>query len=147
MRPRSAGAYSHSTARPSTSQPLRLAYISIVIAVHDASEAASSSCGLGPSSLPPWSFGSSAVSVCERTLTSWRKFSSCWAVARIGTTLGKRVEQQAGQDLGEEVRRLRRHHLACRGNLAHEPDRGGPHEEARLHAAGADTLARLCRRA
>ena len=29
-------------------QPLRLAYISIVIAVHEASDAASSSCGLGP---------------------------------------------------------------------------------------------------
>ncbi len=33
--PRSAGLYSQSTVSPATSQPLRLAYISIVIAVHD----------------------------------------------------------------------------------------------------------------
>ena len=50
------------------SQPLRRAYISIVIAVQEASEAASSSCGLGPQSSPPWSFGSSAVIVCRRDL-------------------------------------------------------------------------------
>ena len=56
---------------PSTFQPLRLAYISIVIAVQEASEAASSSCGLGPMSSPPMSSGSSAVMRCLRTLTSW----------------------------------------------------------------------------
>ena len=60
--PRSAGVYSHSTSTGPMSQPLRLAYISIVIAVHDARLAASSSCGLGPSSSPPCSGGSSAVS-------------------------------------------------------------------------------------
>ena len=48
--PRSAGVYSTSTVRPLVSQPLRWAYISIVTAVHEASAAASSSCGLGPSS-------------------------------------------------------------------------------------------------
>ena len=39
------------------SQPLRLAYISIVIALHEARLAASSSSGLGPASVPPWSDG------------------------------------------------------------------------------------------
>ena len=43
---------------------LRRAYISIVIAVQDASDAASSSCGLGPMSSPPDVSGSSAVSRC-----------------------------------------------------------------------------------
>jgi hypothetical protein len=75
--------YSTSTRRPETSQLLRLAYISIVIATHDASDAASSSCGLGPVSSPPCSAGSSDVIVCERTRMSWRRFSSCWALARI----------------------------------------------------------------
>ena len=54
---------------------LRFAYISIVIAVQDASDAASSSCGLGPMSSPPSSSGSSAVSRCLRTFRSWVKFS------------------------------------------------------------------------
>src|SRR5215208_7215539 len=99
---------------PSTFQPLRLAYISIVIAVHEASEAASSSCGLGPLSSPPELRGSSAVSVCVRTLTSWRRFSSWRAVARMPMMLGRRerVEEQAREDLGEEVGRLGRHDLA-----------------------------------
>ena len=44
------------------SQPLRWAYISIVMAVQEARLAASSSCGLGPASSPPRSSGSSAVS-------------------------------------------------------------------------------------
>ena len=43
------------------SQPLRWAYISIVTAVQEASAAASSSCGLGPSSSPPVLAGSSTV--------------------------------------------------------------------------------------
>ena len=47
--PRSAGVvYSHSTSVGPMSQPLRCAYISIVIAVHAARLPASSSCGLGP---------------------------------------------------------------------------------------------------
>jgi hypothetical protein len=59
--PRSAGVYSHATSRSPTSQPLRAAYISIVTAVHEARLAASSSCGLGPVSSPPWSCGSSTA--------------------------------------------------------------------------------------
>ena len=51
--PRWAGSYSTSTVTSPTSQPLRLAYISMVIAVQEARLAASSSCGLGPESSPP----------------------------------------------------------------------------------------------
>src|SRR3954454_5987655 len=94
---------------PSTFQPLRLAYISIVIAVHEASEAASSSCGLGPSSWPPWSSGSSAVRRCLRTLTSWVSFSRCRATAFMPLTLGEGVEEHPREHLGEEVRGLRGH--------------------------------------
>src|SRR3954453_7108921 len=94
---------------PSTFQPLRLAYISIVIAVHDASEAASSSCGLGPSSWPPWSSGSSAVSRWLRTSTSWVNFARWRATAFMALTLGEGVEEHPREHLGEEVRRLRGH--------------------------------------
>ena len=52
-----------STSTPPMSQPLRFAYISIVIAVHEARLAASSSCGLGPLSSPPASVGSSMLEV------------------------------------------------------------------------------------
>ena len=60
---------------------LRLAYISIVIAVHEASDAASSSCGLGPMSSPPPSSGSSAVRRCLRTFRSCVYFSRWRATA------------------------------------------------------------------
>src|SRR5438105_184614 len=69
--PRSACSYSHTTLTCPMSQPLRSAYISIVIAVHAARLAAKSSCGLGPWSAPPRSSGSSAVSVWWRTSTGW----------------------------------------------------------------------------
>ncbi len=59
--PRSAGVYSQATSTPPMSQPLRVAYISIVTAVQEARLAASSSCGLGPESLPPVSVGSSML--------------------------------------------------------------------------------------
>src|SRR5690606_17172252 len=59
--PRSAGWYSQSTSRGPMSHPLRWAYIAIVTAVQEASDAASSSCGLGPASSPPTSGSSSAV--------------------------------------------------------------------------------------
>ena len=59
--PRWAGSCSTSRMISPTSQPLRIAYISIVIAVHEARLAASSSCRLEPVSSPPWSLGSSAV--------------------------------------------------------------------------------------
>ncbi len=67
------------------SQPLCLAYISIVIAVHEARLAASSSCGLGPSSSPPCSVGSSAISVVWRTSIRWVNDVAAlrWAVAFI----------------------------------------------------------------
>src|SRR5947207_2434836 len=75
---------------PSTFQPLRLAYISIVIAVHEASEAASSSCGLGPRSSPPWSAGSSAVNAWVRTFRSAVNFSPRPAVG-LGVLAHRRV--------------------------------------------------------
>ena len=53
-------------------QPLRSAYISSVIAVQEAREAASSSWGLGAVSSPPVSIGSSALTWWSRTRTS------CW---------------------------------------------------------------------
>src|SRR6476620_7827223 len=65
------------------SQRLRDAYISMVTAVHEARLAASSSCGLGPASLPPDSVGSSAVTSWLRIRTTWRKPSSRVAVAFI----------------------------------------------------------------
>ena len=60
---------------------LRFAYISIVIAVHEASDAASSSCGFGPMSSPPDSSGSSAVKWCLRTFRSCVYFSRWRATA------------------------------------------------------------------
>ena len=68
-------------------QPLRLAYISIVIAVQEASDAASSSCGLGPMSSPPESSGSSAVSRCWRTFRSCVNFSRWRATALMAEML------------------------------------------------------------
>src|SRR3954447_5991852 len=150
MQPRSAGVYVTSTRSPSTSQPLRLAYISIVIAVHEASEAASSSWGLGPSWAPPRSFGSSAVIVCEPILTSWRNPASRVADARMVPMLrsvSQRVEQQSGEYLREEVGRLGRHDLARGGDLADEVDRRRAHEQRGLHVACADALPRLVPRA
>src|SRR3954454_4346509 len=94
---------------PSTFQPLRLAYISIVIAVQEASEAASSSCGLGPSSWPPWSSGSSAVRWCLRTLSSWVNLSRWRATAFMPLTLGQRVDGHPREHLGEEVGGFRGH--------------------------------------
>ena len=52
-----AGLYSTVTSTWPRSQPLRWAYISIVIAVHDARLAASSSWGSGPASSPPAASG------------------------------------------------------------------------------------------
>ena len=53
---------SATTSSSPRSQPLRSAYISTVIAVHEASAVASSSVGFGPASLPPSVSGSSAIS-------------------------------------------------------------------------------------
>ena len=63
------------------SQPLRWAYISIVIAVHEARLAASSSCGLGAVSWPPLSFGSSAVTSWLRMRITCRYWDARVAVA------------------------------------------------------------------
>src|SRR2546423_6266996 len=95
------------------SQPLRLAYISIVIAVHDARLAARSSWGLGPLSSPPFSSGSSAATWCVRISTSCLKLPpSRRAIALMPPTLLEWIEQPAGRDLGVEEGRLRRHRLA-----------------------------------
>src|SRR3954454_20907233 len=101
-------------------QPLRSAYISIVIAVQEASEAASSSSGLGPMSLPPMSSGSSATRRCSRTRTSCSKLALRIAIARMGAIrllLVQGVEEQAGEHLREEVGRLRGHDLAGRRDV------------------------------
>src|SRR5437899_11047029 len=128
------------------SQPWRLAYISIVTAVHDARLAASSSWGLGPSSVPPCSFGSSAVMWCSRISTSCLKSSpSRRAIALILRTLLQRVEDEAGRDLREEVGGLRRHRLARRGHLPHLLDGCAAHEEGGLVAARLDGVARVGR--
>src|SRR5919199_4341560 len=109
------------------SHPLRLAYISIVIAVHDARLAASSSCGLGPLSSPPFSSGSSAVTWCSRISRScWKVPPLRRAIALMPPTLLEWVEQQAGRDLRVEERRLRRHRLAGGRHLAHLVDRRRP---------------------
>src|SRR3954464_10911486 len=97
------------------SQPLRSAYVCIVIAVQEASDAASSSSGLGPMSLPPMSSGSSATSRRSPTRTSASHLPLRMAMARMGAMtllLVQSVEEQAREDLREEVRGLRRHHLA-----------------------------------
>src|SRR5206468_12207588 len=100
------------------SQPLRFAYISIVIAVHEARLAASSSCGLGPLSSPPVSSGSSAVMWCSRTSTScWKVPPLRRAIALMTSTLLQWVEHEAGRDLRVEEGGLRRHRLARRGDL------------------------------
>src|SRR3954470_4557737 len=131
------------------SQPLRSAYICIVIAVQEASAAASSSSGAGPTSRPPMSSGSSATSRWSRTRTSCSYLPLRMAIARMTSRLPRiqRVEEQAGQDLGEEVRRLRRHDLAGRCDVADALHRGSPHEEAGLHLAVEDAPAGLLGRA
>src|SRR3954453_12506296 len=130
---------------PSTFQPLRLAYISIVMAVQEASDAASSSCGLGPSSWPPWSSGSSAVSRCLRTLTSCVNFSRWRATARMPLTLGERVEEHPRQHLGEEIRRLRGHVDPGGGHVPNAVDGRRAHEQRGLDLPGLHAGARLLR--
>src|SRR3954453_20495310 len=130
---------------PSTFQPLRLAYISIVIAVQEASEAASSSCGLGPSSSPPWSSGSSAVRWCLRTLTSWVNFSRWRATAFMALTLGEGIEEHPREDLGEEVGGLRGHVDAGRRDVANPVDRRRAHEQRGLRRSRLDAGACLLR--
>src|SRR5436309_5734379 len=125
------------------SQPLRLAYISIVTAVHDARLAASSSCGLGPSSVPPWSLGSSAVRRCEPISRSCLKSSPFRRAVALICLLLQGVEDESSRDLGEEVGGLRRHRLARLGHLAHLLDRRAAHEEGGVVAAGLDRLARV----
>src|SRR3954454_21811178 len=102
------------------SQPLRSAYISMVIAVQEASDAARSSSGLGPTSRPPMSSGSSDTSRCSRTRTSCSYFPLRVAMARMGSNLPliQRMEDESARHLGEEVRRLGRHHLAGGGDVA-----------------------------
>ena len=125
------GVYSQSTVSPATSQPLRLAYISIVIAVHEASEAASSSCGLGPAVVAAVVLRLVGRDRVRADLDVVAEVLELRAVARIGAhdarPQSSGLKTQAREDLGEEVGRLRRHHLAGRRDLAHELDRApGP---------------------
>src|SRR5436853_4719041 len=114
-------------------QPLRFAYISIVIAVQEARLAASSSWGLGPVSSPPLSSGSSAVIVWVRIATSCLKVPfSRWALALMPSTLLEWVEQQACWDLWVEEGRLRRHRFASLRHLAHLVHRRRAKKERRI---------------
>src|SRR5436190_11905891 len=150
--PRSAGRYWQSTSTGPTSQPLRWAYISSVIAVQEASEAASSSWGLGAASSPPESRGSSAPTVWVRMVIScWRPLSPRRRAlafipdpsvaprletaysSRVGAWPGsvrQRVEDQAGGQLRIEECRFGRHRLPGGRHLAHLGDRRRAHEEA-----------------
>ena len=133
--PRSAGVYSHSTSTGPMSQPLRLAYISIVIAVHDARLAASSSCGLGPSSSPAEvrRLVGRQLMVADVDLVGkamLRAMCGCphWRSSDVDVPIRsdrsavsarysrERIEHQTRGDLREEVRRLRRHALAGGGD-------------------------------
>src|SRR3954447_12237177 len=130
------------------SQPLRFAYISIVIAVHEASDTASISCGLGPSSVPPLSSGSSTVSSCLRTETECLRPSlstRCAFAFMICLQLSiQRVEHEPRRDLRIEEGRLRRHRLARLRHRAHLLDGSGTHEEGGVGTARLDGIARLC---
>src|SRR4051812_14778007 len=141
--PRSAGVYSHATSTPVMSQPLRLAYISIVTAVQEARLAASSSWGLGAVSVPPASCGSSIDSSWLRTLTTWRNPPSRVAVAFMVFLLYQWIEEQPGGHLREEERRLGRHVDTRRGDLAHLLDGGAAQEERGVVGALEDQPARL----
>src|SRR5207247_6023947 len=112
-----------------TSQPLRCAYISIVMAVHDARLAASRSCGHGPASSPPWSGGSSTVRSCWPILTVCRSVPAREEVAFMAIRSCQRVEEKSCRHLGKEVRRLGRHVDARRGDLLNLLDRAGSQEE------------------
>src|SRR5919205_570787 len=126
------------------SQPLRPAYISIVIAVHDARLAASSSCGLGPVSSPPFASGSSATTWCSRISRScWKVPPLRRAIALMPPTLLQWVEEQAGRDLRVEEGRLGRHRLARRRDRPDLLDRRGPEQERGVGAAGLDRGDRL----
>src|SRR3954447_12459441 len=128
--PRSAVVYWTVTSHSETSQPLRVAYISMVIAVHEARLAASSSCGLGAASSPPFSSGSSAW-------ISWLRISmSCWnlpplrrAFTLMAPTLLQGIEDEAGRDLRVEEGGLRRHRLARRRHLLDLLDWSGAQQE------------------
>src|SRR3954447_20177409 len=53
--------------------------------------------------------------------------------------LSKRIEDDAGEELREEVGGLRRHRLARGGDLADLVDRGGAEQEGRLVIAGLES--------
>src|SRR5436853_834286 len=128
------------------SQPLRFAYISIVIAVHEARLAASSSWGLGPVSSPPFSSGSSAVIVWVRIATSCLKVPlSRLALALMASTLLERVEQQARWHLWVEEGRLRRHRFAGLRHLAHLIHRRRAQKERGIGTARLHRLDRVSR--
>src|SRR5919199_6291277 len=108
------------------SQPFRLAYISIVIAVHEARLAASSSWGLGALSSPPFSSGSSAWISCSRiSMSCWKLPPLRRAVALMTATLLQGVEDETGWDLRMEEGRLGRHRLPGGGHLLDLLDRRG----------------------
>src|SRR3954453_12759131 len=145
--PRSAGVQSQATSTSPTSQPLRLAYISIVIAVHAASDAASISCGLGPVSSPPLSVGSSMVSWWSRIRMTWRRLPERVAVAfmssMMANALRERVEHQSSRPLRVEERGLRRHVDAGGRDLLDLADRAAPQEEGAVVLLGLHERQRL----
>src|SRR6476661_7754917 len=94
---------STSTSTSPSSQPLRSAYISVVMAVHAASAAPTVRVGEGPALLPPSASGSSITRWCPPWIsTSWVKPWRRRAVTlTIGRTRVPSLEELGIGDVGE----------------------------------------------
>src|SRR3954451_3321836 len=123
---------STSTSTSPRSQPLRSAYISVVMAVHAASAAPTVRVGEGPALLPPSASGSSITRWCPPWIsTSWVK---PWRRRAVTLTIGRSrlaaLEELGIRDVGEprhrksEVGRpvqITEHRVRCQ--LAAVPER------------------------
>src|SRR6478609_7293117 len=100
---------STSTSTSPSSQPLRSAYISVVLAVHAASAAPTVRVGEGPALLPPSASGSSITRWCPPWIsTSWVKPCRRRAVTlTIGRTRVAALEELVIGYVGERRRRGR----------------------------------------
>src|SRR6478672_13398686 len=100
---------STSTSTSPSSQPLRSAYISVVMAVHAASAAPTVRVGEGPALLPPSASGSSITRWCPPWIsTSWVKPCRRRAVTlTIGRIRVAALEELRVRDVGEPRHRER----------------------------------------